>query len=141
SRGDPAAQSLSGGAVRAAAEDVDDVLRLGEAVLRRDAPGPGLDRLGVDPDGPAAVAADEVMVVPGGAGAVERFAALLQCIDVALGAEVGERPVDGREADLLAVVAESRVERLRTDEALAALERSPHRGALGGVPPRWRVAH
>ena len=60
--------SLSGRR-RAGAEHLDGVRDVDEAVLPRHPVGPGLDRAALDLDRPAAVPADEVVVVAGRAGA------------------------------------------------------------------------
>ncbi len=88
------------GADRALAEDVHDVARVREPVRGGDVLRPPLDGVGLDLDGPAAVPADEVVVVPvRRARTVERLAVLLQRVGISLGRQVGERPVDRRQSD------------------------------------------
>ena len=61
---------------------------------------PLLDRIRRDLDRVPAGAADQVVVVrTGGAGPVQALALLLQRVGIALGRQVGERAVDGREPD------------------------------------------
>src|SRR5690606_18804741 len=83
-------------AVRAEPEDVDDVRRAGEPMLGGHALGPGLDLVGGDLDGEAAVPADQVVMVAGRrAGAIDGLAlGRLQRVRLAAGGEVAERAVD-----------------------------------------------
>jgi hypothetical protein len=72
----------------------------GESVLGRDSICPVFDASGVDFNGSTAVAADQVVVVPGRTGAIDQFAIVrVENIGIAGQSEVGERSIDGREAD------------------------------------------
>jgi hypothetical protein len=72
-------------AVRAQAEDVDDVIRLGEPVLRGDVLRPQLDGIRLDLNRQSAVAADQMVVVAARrARTEEALALLLQRIGFAL---------------------------------------------------------
>ncbi len=124
---------------RAQAEDVDDVLGLGEAVASRRSPRPLLDVGRLDLDGQSARAADQVVVVARArARAVERFAlGALQRVGLALGGEAGERAVDGGQADAGVLVAERGVQALRAHEAGRIGERLAHSLAL----PRVALSH
>src|SRR3954447_26678721 len=91
----PLATASAGGAGRAEPEYVDHVTRLGVAVPCRGRGRPLLDVVRLDLLGPAAVPADEVvMVTRRGARAVQRLAVVgLQGVRVPLDREVGERAV------------------------------------------------
>src|SRR4051812_34290129 len=131
----PPATASAGGAGRAEPEDVDHVARLGVAVSCRRRGSPLLDVVRLDLLSPAAVPADEVVMMAGrGAGAVQRLAVVgLQGVRVPLDREVGERAIDRRETDGGAGSAQIRVQLLRTDEARPVAESGPHRLPLPGV--------
>src|SRR3954447_3145757 len=131
---DPSPLQRARGAPLAGAEDVDDVLRIAEAVACGDVRRPLLDRVRLDLDGPAAGPADQVVVVPGrDAGAVEVLAVTrLQRVGVAVDGEGRERAVHGRKPDGGAGLPQGRVELLRADEAVPGPERLADGGALPG---------
>src|SRR5690606_14773451 len=121
-------------AVGAHPEHVDDVVRLGEAVLGGDVTRPGLHGIRRDLHRGAAVAADQVMVVRAGrARAIQALALLHERVGLTLAREVGERAIDGGEPDLRAGAAQGGVQRLRRHETLGAAERVTHGLTLPGV--------
>src|SRR5680860_417218 len=126
----------TGGAGGAEAEDVDDVCRLTETVLRRHIPGPDLHGIRLDLHGEAAVATDQVVVVlVGAAGAVQALPLRgLQGVRGARHGEVGERPIDRGETDRRPAGMQAGVQALRADEALGRVEGRAHGLALPGVP-------
>ena len=86
--------------VRAGAEDVDCVARLGEAVLFGYLVCPLFNPLGFDLDGLSAGPANQVMMVVCGAGPVEKFAILgLKGIGIAAGRKVGQGAIDRGQPD------------------------------------------
>ena len=108
---------------------------VGEAVLAGDPVGPALDRRALDLDRSSAVAADEVMVVPGAALAVAaprrrapRSASTSAGVDERL-----EVAVDGRQPDLLAALLEDVVDLLRAGESVEVVEDGADGAALAGV--------
>src|SRR5690606_16333437 len=91
-----------GGAVRAGAEDLQGVRDVLEPVLGGDPLGPPLDGGPLDLDGTTAVAADQVVVVPGAAHPVDGLTLVgAQDVDLAGLGERLEGPVDGGEPDVL----------------------------------------
>ena len=135
---------LSGGAAGAGADDLDRVVDVDEALRLGDLPGPPLDLAALDLHGPAAVPADQVVVVPGAADPVDRLAVrAAQHVDRA---GVGERlqvPVDRGQADRVAAAAQLGVQVLGAGEAVAAGQRRarPRRPAGSTVPSVPSSAH
>jgi hypothetical protein len=84
----------------AVTKNVDGVTRASEAVGLRNVVGPGFHLVGFNLNSLSALAADQVMVVAGSAGTVEKFAVFaLQAIGFGCRREVRERTVNGCEAD------------------------------------------
>src|SRR5690606_31279634 len=143
---EPASTSSASGvsAARTQPEHVDDVFRLGEAVFGGDGAGPLLHSIRLDLHRGSALAADEVVVVPGGAGAEQALALLLQRVSFALRLKVGERAVHGRQPDGRAALPQYGVQRLRAHESGFALEGFPYglplpRVALHGTTTSARL--
>ena len=124
-------------AVRAGPEDLQGVAHLGEAVLGGDRPGPALDGRPLDLDGPAAAAADQVVVVGVGAAPVDRLAVLgAQHVDLAGVGEPLQGPVDGGQPDRLAAPAEQVVDLLGRAEVVEGVHRLDDREPLLRRPHR-----
>ena len=100
---------------------VEGVLHVAEAVLGTDPLGPALDRRALDLHRAAALAAEQVVVVAGAAGAVDRLTlGGAQHVDRAVGRHRLQRPVDRGEADPVAGLPHDRVELLGGAELLDA---------------------
>src|SRR5690625_3345931 len=113
-------------------EDVEGVLELGEAVLRRHLLRPGLDEAPADLHGGAAPAAHEVVVVLDALAApVEGLAVVgAQHVDLTGLGQRLEGAVDGGEPDGVPGLAQGLVQLLRAAEVVGALEEGADRGAL-----------
>ncbi|KLL96565.1 hypothetical protein NJ76_02010 [Rhodococcus sp. IITR03] len=134
--------SLSEGAIAAVAEDLDGVADVDEAVRLGHLVRPAFDLRAVHLDREAAVAAHEMVVVPGGAPPEQRLAAVgAQHVDAA---DLGERlqgAVDGRQADALAALAQLVVKVLGGPEFLGVVEQVDDGAALTGrADPHERFA-
>src|SRR5690606_27385859 len=125
------------GALGAGAEHLDRVRYVAEAVLCGDGVRPALDGGARDLDGPAAVAADQVVVVLlGAAGPVDGLALVgAQHVDLARVAERLQRPVHGRETDLGAVRAQVGVDVLCAAEPFGGGQHLPYRVPAGRRHP------
>ena len=129
-------------AARAGAKDVNRVTRLGESVLSGNLVCPAFDPFGLNFNGLAAVSADQVMVVVGSAGAVEQFAIPgLQRIGVAGSSQVGQSPINSRQADCAAVIAKHQVQLLSTDETDGLAESVLHGILLPGIASSRLLGH
>jgi hypothetical protein len=112
--------------------DLDRVGGVGEAVLGGDARGPLLDRGSLDLHGPAAVPAQQVVVVVlDGAATVHRLVVpAAQHVHEAVVGHGLQDPVGRGEGDRLATIVEQAVEFLCADEIVEVVERGAHGTAL-----------
>ncbi len=73
---------------------------LGESVSTADAVCPSLDLVGIDLNGQPAFATDQVMVMVGGAGAIEQLAVgRSDAVGVTGEQQIGQHTIDGGEPD------------------------------------------
>ena len=105
-----------------------------KTVSNSDAGGPTLDLIGVDLNGASALAADQVMVVAGGAGAKQRLAVgRADAVGILVGGEVGERSIDGGQPNRRPVCVQHLVQLLGTDKPDRLAERVTYGVFLPGV--------
>ena len=104
---------------RAQAEDINDVVRLSEAMLSGNVFGPLFYGIRLDFNGCSALTADQVVVVRvWGAGAEQALAVLLQRVGVTGSGKICQGPVHGGKTDGATRVAQRTVERLSAHETL-----------------------
>jgi hypothetical protein len=120
----------------AEAEQLHCVVDRREARLGRDPLGPLLNDAALDLDAPAALAARQVVMVPGGVALPVQSLArrVADRVDRALLAEHLKVPVHGGEADGLTLAAQLSVDLLGAAEAGEAGERGRHGRRLPGAP-------
>lgn len=105
-----------------------------KTVSNSDARGPSLDLIGVYLNGASALAADEVMVVAGGAGAKQGLAVgRADAVGILVGGEVGERAIDGGQPNRRSVGVQNLVQLLGTDKANRLAKGVTNRVFLPGV--------
>src|ERR687890_2024774 len=122
-----------GRARRAGAEHLELVLHVGEAVLGGHLRRPAFDRRVGHLDGAPARAAHQVVVVHRRAAPVGGLALVPEHVDQAVVHQGLQRPVDRREADGVAALAQQGVQVLSGAEALLVVEQGQDGAALPGL--------
>jgi hypothetical protein len=125
------------GAAAAPAKDLEMVLDVAKAMLVGDVVGPPLDSGAFDLDGASAVAADEVVVVAHRAASVNSFTvAGADQVELAGVGHHQQRSVDGRQPNVLTLVAKVVVDLAGSAELVGAGEQVRDCGALPRLPLR-----
>ena len=125
-------------ALRAGAKNVYCVAGLAESVLAGNLVGPLLNLGRLDLNGLAAGSANQVVMVAGGASAIEQFAAVrLKRIGFASLSQIGQSSINGSQADGAAVIFQDQVQLLCANEASCLAEAVANGVFLTGIATLW----